>query len=264
MEDGSDIMKCAADFRMLARNALRGKWTVAVIACVIASMLGAATSGGPELSLDFGDHGAVASLDFAGQQIYSTDVGLNDSFGDLWIGGEIIGAITAMVIATAFLVIGSVIEIGYTQFNLDLIDRRKLPQINTLFGYFSHWRTAAAARFLQILYVLLWSMLLVIPGIVASYNYAMTGYILAEDPNLTAGEAIARSKQIMRGNRFRLFCLQFSFIGWDLLCLLSLGIGHLWLGPYKQAATAAFYREISVPTHRTHSGDPACWAEGDW
>ena len=85
----------------------------------------------------------------------------------------------------------------------------------------------------------------IIPGIIAAYSYAMTGYILAEHPELTAGEAIDRSKQMMYGNRWRLFCLQFSFIGWDILSSLSLGIGTLWLRPYKQAATAAFYRDIS-------------------
>ena len=73
----------------------------------------------------------------------------------------------------------------------------------------------------------------------------MTNYILAENPELTASEAIEQSKSMMYGHRLRLFCLQFSFIGWDLLCALTLGIGNLWLRPYKQAAEAAFYREVS-------------------
>ena len=65
-------------------------------------------------------------------------------------------------------------------------------------------------------------------------------------PELTASEAIEQSKQMMYGHRWRLFCLQFSFIGWDILsALLTFGIGSLWITPYKQAATAAFYREIS-------------------
>lgn len=73
----------------------------------------------------------------------------------------------------------------------------------------------------------------------------MTEYILAEHPEFTASEAIDRSKQMMSGNRWRLFCMQFSFIGWDILSALTLGIGSLWVRPYKQAATAAFYREVS-------------------
>ena len=63
-----------------------------------------------------------------------------------------------------------------------------------------------------------------------------------------------RSKQMMYGNRFRLFCLEISFIGWSLLCLLTFGIGNLWLTPYVQTATAAFYREISDTEHVVASG----------
>ena len=100
-------------------------------------------------------------------------------------------------------------------------------------------------RLLRGLYVFLWSLLFIVPGIVAGYSYAMTDYILAENPNLTASQAIEQSKTMMYGNRWRLFCLQFSFIGWDILATLAFGIGHLWLTPYKQAATAAFYREVS-------------------
>ena len=95
------------------------------------------------------------------------------------------------------------------------------------------------------MYVLLWSLLFIIPGIIATYSYAMTEFILAEHPELTASEAIARSKEMMSGNRWCLFCLHFSFIGWDILSSLTLGIGNLWLHPYKQAANAVFYREIS-------------------
>jgi len=56
---------------------------------------------------------------------------------------------------------------------------------------------------------------------------------------------LEKSKTMMYGNRWRLFCLQWSFIGWDLLCVLSLGVGNIWLVPYRQAAMAAFYRDIS-------------------
>ena len=86
---------------------------------------------------------------------------------------------------------------------------------------------------------------MVIPGIVAGYSYAMTEYILAESPNITASEAIQRSKVMMYGNRWRLFCLEFSFIGWGILATLTFGIGYLWLTPYMQAAKSAFFREIS-------------------
>ena len=138
----------------------------------------------------------------------------------------------------------SVALVGYAQFNLDLIDRKE-AQISTVVSRFPQWKKLAVTNLLQGLYITLWTLLFIIPGIVAAYSYAMTGYILAEHPELTAKEAIARSKQMMEGNRWRLFCLEISFIGWDLLCVLTLGIGNLWLTPYKQAAKTAFYREVS-------------------
>jgi len=85
-----------------------------------------------------------------------------------------------------------------------------------------------------------------IPGIIASYSYAMTPYILAENPGLRANEAISRSKEMMDGYKGELFLLHLTFIGWDLLAVLTLNIGHLWLNPYKHAAEAAFYRQLQA------------------
>ena len=247
-------MKYAADFRNIARNALSGRWAIAVITGLIATLLGAVASNGPEIKLNINDSGANLGLEFAGQQIYTTSGGWNEALTGFIIGSATFIILAALIMAVVYFVLGGVVGVGYARFNLDLVDRQKEPEIGTLFGNFTYWKTTAAAKFLQGLYVFLWSLLFVIPGIVAGYSYAMTGYILAEHPELTASEAIEQSKQMMSGNRFRLFCLQFSFIGWDLLCALTLGIGNLWLRPYKQAAEAAFYREVSGTEHIIFAG----------
>ena len=218
-------MKLAADFRYIAREALRGKWGIAVIAGLVASLLGGLGSDTPEVKLN-----AVL------------------------IGSAVYIAIAAVLLAAVYFVLGSVIEAGYARFNMDLVDRAE-PKIETLFTYFNNWKTTAATRFLKTLYCFLWSLLFIIPGIVASYSYAMTGCILAEHPELTASEAIERSKEMMSGNRFRLFCLHLSFIGWAILCAFTMGIGNLWLNPYRQASTAAFYREISGTERGTEEYD---------
>lgn len=248
-------MKYASDFRTIARNSLRGKWAIAVIAGLIAVLLGGAAANGPKVELIINDSGADIVLKIADQQIYTFGSGWNEQLTGFLVGGVFFIILAALVMAVVYLVLGSVTGIGYARFNLNLVDRQKEPEIGTLFGYFSHWKTAAAARFLQGLYVFLWSLLFIIPGIIADYSYAMTGYILAEHPELTAGEAIERSKQMMSGNRFRLFCLRFSFIGWSILSALTLGIGNLWLRPYEQAATAAFYREVSGTERVITGGD---------
>lgn len=245
-------MKYASDFRAIARDALRGKWVIAVIVGLVAALLGAG-SDGPRVKLNISDHGANLNFGFAGQTIYSTGGGLHSGIGAFLIGSAIYIVLLVLVFAAVYFILGSIIQVGYARFNLELVDRRE-PSFDALFAYFPYWKTMAAARLLQSLYVLLWSLLLFIPGIIAGYSYAMTEYILAEHPELTAGEAIDCSKQMMSGNRWRLFCILFSFIGWDLLSVLTLGIGSLWVRPYKQAATAAFYREISgteqfIPIH---------------
>ena len=242
-------MKYAADFKNGAREALVGRWTVAVVAGMIAALLGGAAANGPELKLNVSDAGADLALAVGEQTIYSFGGGLHSDVAGFLIGAASYITLVTIVMAVGFFILGSIIEIGYNRFNLDLVDRQKEPQISALFGYFSYWKTTAAAKLLQVLYIFLWSLLLFIPGIMAGYSYAMTGYILSEHPEMTAGEAIEQSKQMMFGNRWRLFCLQLSFIGWDLLCAVTLGIGHLWLTPYKQAAMAAFYRDVSATAY---------------
>ena len=237
-------MKYAADFRSIARNVLKGKWGIAVVAGLIASVLGAIGSSGPELNVELNDGNFNASLQILGQDVISTNGGAE--FWPVLAGIATYIAIFAVITGIALFILGSIVKVGYMKFNLDLVDRQKEAEIGTMFGYFQFWKTAACARLLKGVYVLLWSLLFIIPGIIAGYSYAMTSYILAENPELTASEAIERSKQMMSGNRWRLFCLQFSFIGWEILsALLTFGIGGLWITPYKQAATAAFYREIS-------------------
>lgn len=242
-------MKYASDFRSIARDSLRGRWAVAVIAGLIAAVLGGVESSGPELTFNFGDTGFYVNLEYADQVIYSTVDGFGSGLLTMWLENRGLILVAAVVMAVLLFALGSIIEVGYAKFNLDLVDRQKEPEIGTVFGFFSNWKTVAVAKLLQTLYVFLWSLLFIIPGIVASFSYAMTGFILAEDPELTASEAIERSKEMMYGNRWRLFCLQFSFIGWSILCSLTFGVGNLWLTPYRQAATAAFYREVSNTWH---------------
>ena len=240
-------MKYAADFRSIARNALKGRWGIGVLAGLLASLLGAVGSDGPELKVNLENGNFDASLQIFGQDVVSSNGGME--FFPVLAGIATYMVIFAVLMGIALFIFGSIIEVGYSKFNLELVDRQKEAEINTMFGYFQFWKTTACARLLQSVYILLWSLLFIIPGIVAGYSYAMTGYILAENPELTASEAIERSKQLMTGNRWRLFCLQFSFLGWDLLNILTMGIGSLWLVPYKQAAQAAFYREISATAY---------------
>jgi len=234
-------MKFAADFRKLARNALRGKWAMAVIVCLLASLLGG-TGGGPEMELERENDKTVFQVTYAGNVVFSSD---NFKPSAAVVAGVAFYALLGALFYLALsLFLGSVIGLGYAKFHLNLIDGQNAEYAN-LFSYFSHWKNAVDARFMKGLYIFLWSLLLIIPGIVASYSYAMVEFLQAEDPSLSGQEALAKSTELMRGNRWRLFCMEFSFIGWQLLSALVWGIGELWINPYMGSAKAAFYREIS-------------------
>ena len=106
-----------------------------------------------------------------------------------------------------------------------------------------YWRNVLG-MFLVGLFTFLWALLFIIPGIIKSYAYAMTPYILVDNPELSPNEARLKSIEIMRGHKWKYFGLQLSFIGWFLLCILSLGIGFIWLIPYVRTSYAAFYLNL--------------------
>ncbi len=124
------------------------------------------------------------------------------------------------------------------------IARKSPAEVSQLFHGFSIFGTALGAYLLTTLFVLLWSLLFIVPGIIATYSYAMTYFIIADDPTIGPLQAISRSKEMMAGRKWKLFCLYLRFFGWVLLCILTLGIGYIWLGPYIQAAVAHFYDDL--------------------
>jgi len=92
--------------------------------------------------------------------------------------------------------------------------------------------------------VVLWTCLLIVPGLIMNFAYAMTPYILEENPDISAWKASSKSREMMKGHKFDLFYLYLSFIGWGILSVLSCGIGFIWLVPYMQMSVAAFYNDL--------------------
>jgi len=125
------------------------------------------------------------------------------------------------------------------------LKRRETNSFETLFSGFSsiYWKTVLLGVLMGI-FVVLWSLLLVVPGIIAMIRYSQAWFIMADDPKLTPTEAIEKSKQMMYGHKWRYFVLCLSFIWWVLLCCITVGIGLLWLAPYIQTTVANFYDEL--------------------
>lgn len=118
---------------------------------------------------------------------------------------------------------------------------------NNMLGYVKtqeNYKRSLSVGALTYLYIFLWSLLLVIPGIIKSYSYAMTFFIAKENPDLTAEQAVLASMKIMDGNKMKLFLLDLSFIGWIILSMLTFGIGFIFVAPYMENARAAFYEEL--------------------
>jgi uncharacterized membrane protein len=133
--------------------------------------------------------------------------------------------------------------LGAAIFSLN-VSRDKELKVEQIFQGFKHFSTALVTYLLMVLYIFLWMLLLIIPGIIAALSYSMTFYILADEPNLKPSEALQKSKQIMHGYKFKLFGLYLLFILLGIACILTLGIGFLWLVPFAAVTTAKFYEDI--------------------
>lgn len=141
------------------------------------------------------------------------------------------------------LVIGGPMAVGLAVFALALV-RKGEARFGQLFAGFGCFGTALGAYLLQLLFISLWTLLLIVPGIMAALSYSLTYYVLADDESIGPLQAITKSKELMYGNRWKLLCLGFRFLGWLLLCILTLGIGLLWLMPYMAVSYAQFYEDI--------------------
>ncbi|MDA8970031.1 DUF975 family protein [Flavobacteriaceae bacterium] len=149
-----------------------------------------------------------------------------------------VGSVLALFIAGPMLV-------GVSMFSLSL-SRSENARLEQIFEGFKNYGTVLGAYLLMVLFIFLWMLLLIIPGIIAAIAYSQTFYILAEDDTIGSMDALKKSKEMMDGYKWKYFCLGLRFIGWALLCILTLGIGFLWLSPYIQISYAKFYEDIKA------------------
>ena len=162
--------------------------------------------------------------------------------GDIVFFERVILFISLMSIVYSLFVI-SPINYGYISISKKIY-RDEKANVNDLFDGFSNYPKVIMLNLLLFVKTFLWTLLFIIPGIVKSFAYSMNKYILDDNPNMSPKEAIAKSVQLMKGNKFRLFCLSLSFIGWYLVSILTCGILMFYVIPYMQVAFAAFYDDL--------------------
>lgn len=221
--------------RSRAKANLVGNWGVSVSVAAVASLLGGLLVGAsflPEVSTELS-----AWFPALAEMAKKINKG--------WAIGSVTFSFKDGVFGLAATIIGGVLQLGYADFLLKQHDGKEV-RFRDLFSKFDHFGTGFAQHFLRTLYETLWSLLFIIPGIIKSYSYSMTPFILAENPNLTASHAIAMSQDMMDGHKAELFFLDLSFIGWGLLSMLTLNLGNIALNPYRNAAHAAFYRQLQI------------------
>ncbi|HZK01933.1 MAG TPA: DUF975 family protein [Anaerovoracaceae bacterium] len=137
-------------------------------------------------------------------------------------------------------IISGPLNLGYIAFIISIFRRKNTSPIEIFYGFERFLKAFALMAVMNVL-IFLWSLLLIVPGIIASFRYSMAFYIFADNPEMGIMEIIGESKRMMQGNKLKLFLLQLSFLGWAVLVVLTLGIGYFWLMPYIVASTVGFY-----------------------
>lgn len=178
---------------------------------------------------------------------------IKGKIGILFLITLIVGAISfvASLLASFIPVGGYVVSIIVTPaLTLSLVRvylmviRGITPTAKDTFCGFDDFFSAFKVTFLVGLYTFLWSLLFIIPGIVKSYSYSMSMFVLADNKGKSARECIAESKAMTEGHKMELFVLDLSFIGWILLGTLTCGIAYIWVAPYMQATKANAYEVL--------------------
>ena len=214
------------DYRRIARENLRGNYWLSVAVAFVTAIFGA-------LVVQSG-----SGIEISENVIHEMPKGIRTF---LLLAGSAAG-----ILRLVQSILGGTVQLGYCDYLLNQYYHDHLD-IMDLFAQFSRFTEGFLQGFLRSLYVFLWSLLFIVPGIIKNYAYAMTPFILAEHPLMTAKEAIKESKELMNGHKIDLFLLDLSFFGWMILSVLTLGIGRFFLNPYMNAARAAFYKDITTP-----------------
>lgn len=158
-----------------------------------------------------------------------------------------LGTISVLVIIAVLIdiFVMNPLEVGSQRFFAQNAKNDGVELSEILYGFKNGLANIAITIFLRDLFICLWSILFVIPGIVKAYSYRMVPFILSDDPTMNSMEVIAKSRQMMKGHKWNAFVLDLSFIGWDILSIITLGIvGVFYAVPYQYATNAELYHVL--------------------
>lgn len=225
-------------------NVGRYYW-IALVVCFVAALLGAGGGNAATFTSSFSSSFSTSYNTQRNQYPSSSVNGLSDEQWMIVLGVVMIVFVIILLIALVYgTFVGAPVAVGKARF---FMESREMSAgnagIGKLFYNFSHgnyWNTVKT-MFLRNLFINLWSLLLVIPGIIKAYEYYMVPYILAENPQIHYRDALNLSKDMMQGQKLDTFVMELSFIGWMLLGSLACGIGVYFVLPYYEATFAELY-----------------------
>lgn len=232
-------MRNAKSFRQQAREALSGNWPTAIITTLVASLLGGSL---------FVQQTGMNIVTTSQQTMQNQDIQYNLPDGgygtNVLLGAAVFSGSLILIISLIQFLVGGFVSLGLIQFNMNLIDKKPVDFMD-IFSKSDMFVKALFLRLRLTVFTFLWTLLFIIPGIIKSYSYSMSGFIMTENPEISSKEAMEVSMKMMSGNKWRLFCLQLSFIGWYILGAMACGIGIFFVQPYVNAAIAGFYDDVS-------------------
>ena len=196
------------------------------------------------VALLMGIFGTVSGESSARRVSENSDIYSGNLFNAEMITGLLAGIATVviLIVLVAKVFVGNLLKMGGYRFFI--LNQTAQPGIGTLLDGFrsGHYVNIVLTMFLRDLFTALWSLLLVVPGIVKHYEYLMVPYIIAENPAMDYKEAFQISKQMMDGEKMEAFIMDLSFLGWDILTVITCGmVGIFYASPYKQATFAELY-----------------------
>lgn len=269
-----------AQLKTNAKSGLRRYYWQAFLVCIIAALLGAGTGGGKfnagrnsddktygssSQFIDFsvgtpGVSFSYADEDDGGSQgrlrlkspLYNASIPVSRTvMSSMWTLIAAIAAVVLLFVLAFDILVSNVIKVGKCSYFMKQTAGVTETGIGELFSAFTRcYGNTVAVMLMRNIQIFLWSLLLIIPGIIKNYEYYMVPYLLAENPDMTWQDARDLSSRMMDGNKFAVWVLELSFLGWDLLGSLLCGVGRAFVAPYKEATYAELYHTLRNDTMR--------------
>lgn len=229
-----------AELKGRAKNCLKLYYWAALAVTFLVGLLGGESGG----SVNLGGLNFSRTMNHSG---FGALYDLSEKDKSMFVGMVVIIIIITLIVAALAILfkvfVGNVMTVGGCRFFMESRLVGRSAGVGKIFYGFGggHYWSVVKTQFMKDLFIALWTLLLIIPGIIKAYEYYMVPYILSENPDMPYKEALAMSKGMMDGHKLDTFVLELSFIGWMLLGALMCGIGMFFVIPYIQATLAELY-----------------------